>query len=204
MHEEPSISGGKVFASAQIVEPKFMLTPTSIAISSLARTAGIPLSFRPPEIVQVTPSSSLGSSCALHPCLVTGSPPAGSRLGDDDGGVGAIQMGAKGSNPPPRDTKEEDIEKEGGGLMGEDHAKESSDEVMAEEAAGEDSIVQGEFKVGEGTKTEVIKGAAEEGTRTVRPGPEEDGDEARRERKRREMVSESGDAGGRLLRHRAD
>ncbi|GBG70283.1 hypothetical protein CBR_g6410 [Chara braunii] len=67
--------------------------------------------------------------------------------------------------------------------MGEDRAKEASGEVMAEEAAGEDAIVQGEFEVGERSEAEEVKGAAADGTRTVRPGREEDGDEARRGRK---------------------
>ncbi|GBG65200.1 hypothetical protein CBR_g49992 [Chara braunii] len=66
------------------------------------------------------------------------------------------------------DKKEKDVEREGGGLVGEDCAKEASGEVMAKETAGEDAIVQVEFEVGERSEGEEVKGAAADGTRTQR------------------------------------
>ncbi|GBG70325.1 hypothetical protein CBR_g6453 [Chara braunii] len=96
----------------------------------------------------------------------------------------------------PGDTKEKDIEREGGGLMGEDRAKEASGKVMPEEAVGKNAIVQGEFEMGERSEVAEVKGAAADGTRTVRLGREEDGDKARRggkwpEKLRRQRVAKS-------------
>ncbi|GBG89861.1 hypothetical protein CBR_g49709 [Chara braunii] len=71
-----------------------------------------------------------------------------------------------------RDTKEKDIEREGGGLMGEDRAKEASGEVMAKEAAGKDAISSGgNSRWGRGRKRRKSRGRRQTGRgRYVRAG----------------------------------